>query len=74
MSALPLKVDIKRGGSHVRLVPIVLTGDFGNVIEAAQTGVRQSDRLTVRKSSPSNFGLLQHNLPTTDIKTALPNH
>jgi hypothetical protein len=50
MSALPLKVDIKRGGSHVRY------------------------RLTVRKSSPGNFGLLQHNLPTTDIKMALPNH
>jgi hypothetical protein len=31
------------------------------VIEAAQIGVRQSDRLTAGKSSPGNFGLLQHN-------------
>ena len=38
-----------------------LTGDLGNVIEAAQIGVLRSDRLTARKSSPGNFGLLQHN-------------
>jgi hypothetical protein len=37
-----------------------LTGDLGNVIEAAQIGVRRSDRITARKSSPGNFGLLQH--------------
>ena len=37
-----------------------LTGDLGNVIDAAQIGVRQSDRLTAGKSSPGNFGLLQH--------------
>jgi hypothetical protein len=36
-----------------------LTGDLGNVIEAAQIGVRRLDRLTTRKSSPGNFGLLQ---------------
>src|SRR5258706_2671128 len=44
-----------------------LTGDLGNVIEATQTGVRRSDRLPARKSSPGNFGLLQHNLPVSDI-------
>jgi hypothetical protein len=38
-----------------------LTSDLGNLIEAAQTGVRRSNRLTARKSSPGNFGLLQHN-------------
>jgi 2-iminobutanoate/2-iminopropanoate deaminase len=37
------------------------------VIEAAQTGVRRSDRLTARKSSPGNFGLLQHNLPRAAV-------
>ena len=36
-----------------------LTGDFGNVIEAAQIGVRRSDRLTTRKTSQANFGVLQ---------------
>src|SRR5262245_44318591 len=36
-----------------------LTGDLGNVIEAAQTGARRSDRLTAGKTSPGNFGLLQ---------------
>jgi hypothetical protein len=36
------------------------------VIEAAQIGVLRSDRLTARKSSPGNFGLLQHNLPLAD--------
>jgi hypothetical protein len=41
-------------------------GTPGNVIEAAQIGVRQSDRLTAGKSSPGNFGLLQHNLPFPD--------
>ena len=40
-----------------------LTGDLGNVIDAAQIGVRQSDRLTAGKSSPGNFGLLQQYLP-----------
>jgi hypothetical protein len=44
-----------------------LTDDLGNVIEAAQIGVRQSDRLTAGKSSPGNFGLLQHNLPTASL-------
>src|SRR5256886_15181824 len=44
-----------------------LTGDLGNVIEATQTGVRRSDRLPARKSSPGNFGLLQHNRPISDI-------
>jgi len=39
-----------------------LTGDLGNVIEAAQIGVRRSDRLTAGKSSPGNFGLLQHGI------------
>jgi hypothetical protein len=29
-----------------------LTGDLGNMIEAAQIGVRRSDRITARKSSP----------------------
>jgi len=36
-----------------------LTGDLGNVIEAAQIGVRRSDRLTTRKTSQANFGVLQ---------------
>jgi hypothetical protein len=32
-------------------------------------GVRRSDRLTVRKSSPGNFGLLQHGvIPGNDTK------
>jgi hypothetical protein len=44
-----------------------LTGDLGNVIEAAQIGVRRSDRITARKSSPGNFGLLQHNLPQAAV-------
>jgi hypothetical protein len=44
-----------------------LTGDLGNVIEAAQIGVLRSDRLTARKSSPGNFGLLQHNRHKADI-------
>jgi len=37
------------------------------VIEAAQIGVLRSDRLTARKSSPGNFGLLQHNRHIWDI-------
>src|SRR5436309_15039195 len=36
-----------------------LTGELGNVVEAAQIGVRRSDRLMAGKLSPSNFGLLQ---------------
>src|SRR5262249_35749731 len=36
-----------------------LTGDLGNVIESTKIGGGRSDRLTDRKSSPSNFGLLQ---------------
>jgi hypothetical protein len=32
------------------------------VIEVTQVGGSRSDRLTARKSSPGNFGLLQHNL------------
>jgi hypothetical protein len=40
-----------------------LTGDLSNVIEITQVGGSRSDRLTARKSSPGNFGLLQHNLP-----------
>src|SRR5947207_4069420 len=44
-----------------------LTGDLGNVIEAAQIGVRRSDRITATKSSPGNFGLLQHNRHETDV-------
>jgi hypothetical protein len=36
------------------------------VIEAAQIGVLRSDRLTARKSSPGNFGLLQHNRHFSD--------
>jgi hypothetical protein len=46
-----------------------LTGDLGNVIEAAQIGVRRSDRLTDGKSSPGNFGLLQQYLPEPDVST-----
>src|SRR5215813_647734 len=42
-----------------------LTGDLGNVIETTQIGGRRSDRLTAGNLSPGNFGLLQHNLPTT---------
>jgi hypothetical protein len=38
-----------------------LTGNLGEVIEAAQIGVLRSDRLTAGKSSPGNFRLLQHN-------------
>jgi hypothetical protein len=38
-----------------------LTGDLGNVIEAAQIGGRRSNRLMAGKLSPGNFGLLQHN-------------
>jgi hypothetical protein len=45
-----------------------LTGDLGNVIEAAQIGGRRSNRLMAGKLSPGNFGLLQHNLPQADIK------
>jgi hypothetical protein len=43
-----------------------LTGDLDNVIEITQVGGSRSDRLTARKSSPGNFGLLQHNLPIAD--------
>src|SRR5207248_10221131 len=43
-----------------------LTGELGNVVEAAQIGVRRSDRLMAGKLSPSNFGLLQQYLPTAD--------
>jgi hypothetical protein len=46
-----------------------LTGDLGNVIEAAQIGVCRSDRLTARKTSPDNFGLLQQYRHLTDIST-----
>jgi hypothetical protein len=44
-----------------------LTGDLGNVIEAAQIGVRRSDRLTDEKSSPGNFGLLQQYHHVADL-------
>jgi hypothetical protein len=44
-----------------------LTGDLGNVIESTKIGGRRSDRLTDGKSSPGNFGLLQHNPITTDF-------
>jgi hypothetical protein len=33
------------------------------VIESTKIGGRRSDRLMAGKLSPSNFGLLQHNLP-----------
>jgi hypothetical protein len=36
-----------------------LTGNLGNVIEAAQNGGRRPDRLLAGKLSPGNFGLLQ---------------
>jgi hypothetical protein len=36
------------------------------VIEITQVGGSRSDRLTARKSSPGNFGLLQHNLRIAD--------
>jgi hypothetical protein len=44
-----------------------LTGDLGNVIEITQVGGSRSDRLTARKSSPGNFGLLQHNRHEADV-------
>jgi hypothetical protein len=47
-----------------------LTGDLGNVIESTKIGGRRSDRLMAGKLSPSNFGLLQHNLPVADSCTA----
>ena len=47
-----------------------LTGDLGNVIETTQIGGRRSDRLTAGNLSPGNFGLLQHNLPKPDLRTA----
>ena len=47
-----------------------LTGDLGNVIEAAQIGVRRPDRLTTGKSSPGNFGLLQQYLPLATERSA----
>ena len=49
-----------------------LTGDLGNVIEATQTGVRRSDRLPARKSSPGNFGLLQHNRHFASVRGTAP--
>jgi hypothetical protein len=35
------------------------------VIESTKIGGRRSDRLMAGKLSPSNFGLLQHNLPNS---------
>jgi hypothetical protein len=63
-----------RRGLHVKMwgtssATDKLTGDLGNVIGAAQTGVRRSDRLTARKSSLGNFGLLQHNHPQKQTST-----
>jgi hypothetical protein len=43
-----------------------LTGDLGNVIEAARIGGRRSDYLMVTKLSSSNFGLLQQYLHERD--------
>src|SRR6266478_1703569 len=51
-----------------------LTGDLGNVIESTQIGGRRSDRLMAGKLSPSNFGLLQQNLPIADICSAAKLH
>jgi len=50
-----------------------LTGDLGNVIEATSIGGRRSDFFTARKLAPSNLGLLQQYLPTTDSCTAAKN-
>ena len=44
------------GERIVLLIPGQFVPSLKNVIEAAQTGVRRSGRLTVRKSSPGNFG------------------
>jgi hypothetical protein len=38
-----------------------LTGDLGNVIEAASTGDRRSDFFTAEKLAAGNLGLLQQN-------------
>ena len=50
-----------------------LTGDLDNVIEITQVGGSRSDRLTARKSSPGNFGLLQHNRHSSAVPTAPSN-
>jgi hypothetical protein len=44
-----------------------LTGDLGNVIETTQIAGRRLVRLMARNLSPGNFGLLQHNLPISDL-------
>jgi hypothetical protein len=44
-----------------------LTGDFGSVIEATQSGDCRLIRIIAKKISPGNFRLLQQYLPDSDI-------
>jgi hypothetical protein len=47
-----------------------LTGDFGSVIEATQSGDCRLVRIIAKKISPGNFRLLQQYLPRGDICSA----
>jgi hypothetical protein len=48
-----------------------LAGDLGNVIEATSIRGRRSDFFTAGKLAPGHLGLLQQNLPETDINVEL---
>jgi hypothetical protein len=47
-----------------------LTGDFGSVIEATQSGDCRLIRIIAKKISPGNFRLLQQYLPQADTCSA----